>query len=109
MNGYDKSTFSYEKELPNKRVVAKVRLSIFVYVPVKFEAELSLYLCKRNSLGRPYYNLGNSSSVFSSFVFLFIFYLQLSMCRNKECYILCMFKYNQVLHSASYKFIYGCK
>ena len=28
------------------------------------------------------------------------------MCRNKECYILCMFKYNQVLHSASYKFIY---
>ena len=24
-NGYDKSTLSYEKELPNKRVVAKVR------------------------------------------------------------------------------------
>ena len=30
-------------------------------------------------------------------MFLFIFYLQLSMCRNKECYILCLFKYNQVL------------
>ena len=24
-NGYDKSTLSYEKELPNKRVVGKVR------------------------------------------------------------------------------------
>ena len=36
-------------------------------------------------------------------------YLQLSMCRNKECYILCMLKYNQVLHSTSYKFIHGCK
>ena len=24
-NGYDKSTLSYEKELPNKQVVAKVR------------------------------------------------------------------------------------
>ena len=35
----DKSTLSYEKELPNKQVVAKV----FVYVPVKFEADLFLY------------------------------------------------------------------
>ena len=25
VNGYDKSTLSYEKELPNRRVVAKVR------------------------------------------------------------------------------------
>ena len=43
VNGYDKSTLSYGKELLNKGVVAKVRLSIFVYIPVNFEAELSLY------------------------------------------------------------------
>ena len=42
-NGYDKSTLYYEKEVRNKRVVAKVRQSVFVYVSVKFEAELSLY------------------------------------------------------------------
>ena len=41
VNGYNRSTLSYEKELPNRRVVAKD--SVFVYVPVKFEAELFLY------------------------------------------------------------------
>ena len=30
LNGYDKSTLSYEKELPNRRVVAKVRKA-FLY------------------------------------------------------------------------------
>ena len=43
VNGYDKSTLPYEKELANRRVVAKVRKSVFVYVPVKFKAELFLY------------------------------------------------------------------
>ena len=37
VNGYDQSTLSYKKELANKRVVVKV--SVFVYIPVKFEAE----------------------------------------------------------------------
>ena len=43
-NGYDKSTLPYEKELPNKRLVAKVRQSIFIYVHVKFKPELLLYI-----------------------------------------------------------------
>ena len=34
VNGHDKSTLSYKKELPNMRVVAKVRKSAIVYVPV---------------------------------------------------------------------------
>ena len=43
VNGYDKSTLSYEKELLNKLVIAKVRYSVFLYVPIQFEADLFLY------------------------------------------------------------------
>ena len=42
--GYDKSTLSYEKELPNKRVVAKVRMNVFVYVHAKFKPKVLLYI-----------------------------------------------------------------
>ena len=32
VNGYDKSTLSYEKELPNRRFVEKVKPSVFEYI-----------------------------------------------------------------------------